>query len=292
MSRATQPVPQLHVVRDIAALRRHVSEWRAEGARIALVPTMGNLHDGHLSLVREARLRATRVVVSVFVNPSQFGPGEDLEAYPRTPEQDRTALEQVGTDLMFLPSADAIYPFGVGEMTRVSVPKLSAVLCGASRPGHFDGVTTVVCRLFNIVQPDIAVFGQKDYQQLLIVRRMVADLHLPVQVMSAPIRREADGLAMSSRNRYLDAASRAQAPALCSALQQIADAIRGGRRDFAALEAEGAAQLMTAGMRADYFAVRRAADLGMPGAAATQLVVLAAAYCGPARLIDNVLVDP
>lgn len=291
MSRAAQPVPQLQRVSDIAALRRQISDWRAEGAQIALVPTMGNLHDGHLSLVRQAREHATRVVVSVFVNPSQFGPGEDLESYPRTPEQDRAALEQVATDLMFLPSADTIYPFGVDEMTRVSVPGLSAVLCGASRPGHFDGVTTVVCRLFNIVQPDIAVFGQKDYQQLLIVRRMVADLHLPVRVLSAPIQREPDGLAMSSRNRYLDATSRAQAPALHSALQATADALRGGRRDYAALEAEGAATLMAAGMRADYFAVRRAANLGLPDAAAGPLVVLAAAYCGPARLIDNVLVD-
>lgn len=291
MSRATQPVPQLKRVADVAPLRRLVREWRTDGAKIALVPTMGNLHEGHLSLVRQAREHATRVVVSVFVNPSQFGPGEDLEAYPRTPEQDRAALETVGTDALFLPSADTIYPFGVDEMTRVSVPGLSAVLCGASRPGHFDGVTTVVCRLFNIVQPDIAVFGQKDYQQLLIVRRMVADLHLPVRVLSAPIQREPDGLAMSSRNRYLDAASRAQAPALYAALQETADALRAGRRDFAALEAEGAARLMAAGMRTDYFAVRRATDLGLPDAATGPLTVLAAAYCGPARLIDNVRVD-
>lgn len=291
MSRATQPVPQLKRVTDVAPLRRLVREWRTDGAKIALVPTMGNLHEGHLSLVRQAREHATRVVVSVFVNPSQFGPGEDLEAYPRTPEQDRAALEKVGTDLLFLPSADTVYPFGIDDMTRVSVPGLSAVLCGASRPGHFDGVTTVVCRLFNIVQPDIAVFGQKDYQQLLIVRRMVADLHLPVRVLSAPIQREPDGLAMSSRNRYLDPTSRAQAPALHSALQDTADGLRGGRRDFATLEAEGAARLMAAGMRTDYFAVRRATDLGLPDAAAGPLVVLAAAYCGAARLIDNVLVD-
>ena len=230
------------------------------------------------------------MVVSVFVNPSQFGPGEDLAAYPRTPAEDLEALQEVGADLLFLPSVDTVYPFGVAAMTRVSVPGLSAVLCGASRPGHFDGVTTVVCRLFNIVQPDIAVFGQKDYQQLLIVQRMVADLHLPVRILSAPIRREPDGLAMSSRNRYLDADGRARAPALHAALQAAADAIRAGRRDFAALEAEGAAQLMAAGMRTDYFAVRNAADLGMPDPTATRLVILGAAYCGPARLIDNVLV--
>lgn len=291
MSRAAQPAVKLTTARDVDAVRRQVGDWKAEGARIALVPTMGNLHDGHLSLVRLAREQAVRVVVSVFVNPSQFGPGEDLGAYPRTPDEDRAALEQVGADLLFLPSADTIYPFGVEAMTRVSVPGLSAVLCGASRPGHFDGVATVVCRLFNIVQPNLAVFGQKDYQQLLIVQRMVADLHLPVRILSAPIRREADGLAMSSRNRYLDADARAQAPAIHAALQSTAAAIRAGRRDFAALEAVGAARLMSAGMRTDYFAVRRAADLGVPDPTVTRVVVLAAAYCGPARLIDNIVVD-
>lgn len=252
---------------------------------------MGNLHDGHLSLVRLAREQAARVVVSVFVNPSQFGPGEDLDAYPRTPGEDRAALEKEGADLLFLPTPEVIYPFGVDAMTRVSVPGLSAVLCGASRPGHFDGVTTVVCRLFNIVQPDIAVFGQKDYQQLLIVQRMVADLHLPVRILAAPIRREADRLAMSSRNRYLVGDDRTRAPAIYGALQRAAEAIAEGRRDYAALEAAGAAEIMAAGMRPDYFAVRRAADLGMPDNTAGRLVLLAAAYCGPARLIDNVLVD-
>jgi pantoate--beta-alanine ligase len=282
---------ELRIVAEVDAVRRQVLDWRAEGGRIALVPTMGNLHDGHLSLVRLAREQARRVVVSVFVNPSQFGPGEDLEAYPRTPDEDRAALEGEGADLLFMPTPEAIYPFGVEAMTRVSVPGLSAVLCGASRPGHFDGVTTVVCRLLNIVQPDIAVFGQKDYQQLLIVQRMVTDLHLPVRIQAAPIQREADGLAMSSRNRYLQGDDRARAPAIHAALRKTVRAIGQGRRDFATLEAEGAAELMAAGMRADYFAVRRAADLGAPDSMATRLVVLAAAYCGPARLIDNVLVD-
>jgi pantoate--beta-alanine ligase len=282
---------ELRIVAEVDAVRRQVRDWRAEGGRIALVPTMGNLHDGHLSLVRLAREQARRVVVSVFVNPSQFGPGEDLEAYPRTPDEDRAALEGEGADLLFMPTPEAIYPFGVEAMTRVSVPGLSAVLCGASRPGHFDGVTTVVCRLLNIVQPDIAVFGQKDYQQLLIVQRMVTDLHLPVRIQAAPIQREADGLAMSSRNRYLQGDDRARAPAIHAALRKTVRAIGQGRRDFATLEAEGAAELMAAGMRADYFAVRRAADLGAPDSMATRLVVLAAAYCGPARLIDNVLVD-
>ena len=291
MSRAPQARRQLQSVTTVEAVRRQVDDWRTEGARIALVPTMGNLHDGHLSLVRLAREQATRVVVSVFVNPSQFGPGEDLDAYPRTPDEDLAALEQEGTDLLFLPTADTIYPFGLEAMTRVSVPGLSAVLCGASRPGHFDGVSTVVCRLFNIVQPDFAVFGQKDFQQLLIVQRMVADLHLPVRVLAAPIRREPDGLAMSSRNRYLKGEDRARAPALHEALQNIAKAIGEGRRDYALLEAEGAAQIMSAGMRVDYCAVRRAADLGMPDTTATRLALLGAAYCGPARLIDNMLVD-
>jgi pantoate--beta-alanine ligase len=281
----------LNTVRGIAELRHSVRKWRATGARVALVPTMGNLHEGHLSLVRLARGQAERVVVSVFVNPSQFGPGEDLEAYPRTPEQDRDALAREGADLMFLPSADTIYPFGIRAMTRVSVPDLSAILCGASRPGHFDGVTTVVCRLFNIVQPDLAVFGQKDFQQLLIIRRMVADLHLPLEVLSAPICRAPDGLALSSRNQYLGAGDRARAPALYSALQAAAAEVCDGRRDFAAVEAEGAARLMAAGMRPDYFAVRRAADLGTPDVTDAELVVLAAAYCGSARLIDNLRVD-
>ena len=279
----------MKICADIQQLRTQLARWRSAGEQIALVPTMGNLHAGHLSLIETARAQADRVIVSVFVNPSQFGPGEDLDAYPRTPADDQAKLSTAGADLLYLPTQQAIYPFGVKAMTRVTVPALSALLCGASRPGHFDGVTSVVCRLFNIVQPDSAVFGQKDYQQLLLIQRMVTDLHLPIRILSAPIVRADDGLALSSRKQYLSDAERAQAPALYAALQQAGRDIVGGRGDFAALEAEGAARLLAAGMRHDYFAVRQAADLAPPRAGGESLVVLAAAYCGPARLIDNIV---
>ncbi|MGI9329255.1 MAG: pantoate--beta-alanine ligase [Gammaproteobacteria bacterium] len=281
----------MKICADIQQLRAQVARWRSAGERIALVPTMGNLHAGHLSLIETARARADRVIASVFVNPSQFGPGEDLDAYPRSPADDQAKLSTAGTDLLYLPTQEAIYPFGVQAMTRVTVPELSALLCGASRPGHFEGVTSVVCRLFNIVQPDSAVFGQKDYQQLLLIQRMVTDLHLPIRILSAPIVRAEDGLALSSRNQYLGEAERAQAPALYAALQQAGRDIEGGRDDFAALEAEGAARLLAAGMRPDYFAVRRAADLAPPRAGHDSWGVLAAAYGGSARLSDNILLN-
>ena len=278
---------ELLQISGITELREQLAGWRAAGESLALVPTMGNLHAGHLSLVELARREAHRVIVSIFVNPSQFGAGEDLDAYPRTPSADRDKLSAAGVDLLFRPSAESIYPFGVGSMTRVTVPELSAILCGASRPGHFDGVTSVVCRLLNICQPDVAVFGQKDYQQLLLIRRMVADLHMPVTILAAPISRAPDGLALSSRNQYLGEGERAQATAIYAALQSTADGLAAGDRDFSRLEADGVAALLAAGLRPDYFVVRRAADLGPPGPGDRALIILAAAHCGPARLIDN-----
>jgi pantoate--beta-alanine ligase len=278
------------IAERISALREQVRDWRAAGARIGFVPTMGSLHEGHMSLLVAARQRADKVIASVFVNPLQFGPGEDFERYPRTPDDDSTLLAASGCDLLFLPGVDEIYPDGRQSATRVSVPSLSQILCGAVRPGHFDGVATVVAKLFGIVQPDLAVFGEKDYQQLAIIRRMTADLDLPVQIVSAPTVRAADGLAMSSRNRYLSAADRATAPQIYAALQEATVQIAAGQRNYSALEEQGAATLRAAGMQPDYFAIRDATTLMAPDAATREIVVLTAARLGKARLIDNLRV--
>ncbi len=276
------------VVRDREALDAALAPWRSDG--IAFVPTMGNLHDGHLALVARARELAPRVVVSIYVNPLQFGPQEDFDAYPRTLEADRARLAEVGADLVFAPLDSVMYPRPLEETTRVHVPGLSEILCGAHRPGHFDGVTTVVARLFNLVRPDHAVFGEKDYQQLLVIRRMVEDLAIPVRIHGVPTVREPDGLAMSSRNQYLSLDERARAPALYRALRTAAEALARGSEDYERLEAQGRAALEAAGFRVDYFTVRDAEDLGPPKAG-RPLVVLAAARLGRARLIDNLRVD-
>jgi pantoate--beta-alanine ligase len=267
-----------------------VARWRAEHSSLALVPTMGNLHDGHLSLARLARGLADRVVLSIFVNPTQFGEGEDFAAYPRTTEEDRARVAASGAvDALFVPEQSEIYPFGTALAVRLALPDLSRELCGASRPGHFDGVASVVCRLLNIVAPDSLVLGEKDYQQLILLEHMVADLRLPVRVVSGPVQREADGLAMSSRNRYLDAAERQRAPVLRAALEHVRDALRQGATDYGRLETEAAEALDGAGFRTDYVEVRRAADLARPNGrdSAEDLIVLAAAWLGRARLIDN-----
>lgn len=277
----------------LAALRGAVARFRAAGERVALVPTMGNLHRGHLALVARARAAAERVVVTVFVNPTQFGPGEDFATYPRTPEADAAALAAAGCDVLFLPPVAEVYAGGAAGATRVEVPGLSSILCGAFRPGHFAGVTSVVARLLNMVGPEVAIFGEKDYQQLAIIRRMVRDLHLPVRIIGLPTVREADGLALSSRNQYLTPAERVVAPRLAAVLGAVAAALAAGRRDFAALEADAVAGLAAAGFRPDYVAIRRAADLGEPVAGDADLVVLGAAWLGRARLIDNrVLTGP
>jgi pantoate--beta-alanine ligase len=272
-------------------LRRHIEQWRRAGERIAFVPTMGNLHAGHGSLISEARKHARRVVVSIFVNPLQFGPNEDYASYPRTPEDDRRMLESLGADLLFVPEVDDMYPRGQATTARVQVPELDSILCGAFRPGHFTGVATIVTKLLNLVQPDVALFGEKDYQQLMIIRRAVEDLSIPVEIVGVGTTREPDGLAMSSRNRYLSAEDRARAPAIYRELERARQAIEAGARDFDALEKAGYEALQQAGFRPDYFSIRDAETLAPPGPQARELVILTAARIGRARLIDNVRVS-
>ncbi len=281
----------LHEVSTPAEVRAWTEQRRQAGERIAFVPTMGNLHEGHLSLVRLAREYAERVVASIFVNPTQFGAGEDYGDYPRTPEEDRRLLASAGTDLLFTPSAETVYPFGEDAATRLHVPGLSEDLCGRFRPGHFDGVATVVCRLFCMVGPEVAVFGQKDYQQFLIIRRMTRDLSMPIGIVLGPTVREPDGLACSSRNRYLTESERTIAPLLHEVLEEVREALLSGERDFASLEGHALARLETNGFAPDYVGIRRAKDLALPSAGSHELVVLAAARLGRARLLDNVLVQ-
>ena len=280
----------LETCERIATLRERIAAWRRAGERVGFVPTMGNLHAGHLALVAEARRLAERVVVSIFVNPLQFGPQEDFGAYPRTLARDQELLAGAGTDLLFAPTVAAVYPRGQAEQTRVEVPGLSDILCGASRPGHFVGVATVVCKLFNMVQPDLAVFGEKDFQQLLVIRLMTLDLSLPVTIQGLATVREADGLAMSSRNGYLTAEERVRAPALYQTLRRGAERLRQGL-DIAIVEGLAGEEIAAAGFSPDYVSVRRAADLGLPQAGDRELVVLAAARLGRARLIDNVRLE-
>jgi len=269
-------------------LRALVAAWRRNGERIAFVPTMGNLHAGHGSLVGCASELADRVIVSIFVNPLQFGPNEDFAAYPRTPGEDRRVLESLQVDLLFAPEVADIYPRGQESTARVHVPVIEDILCGAFRPGHFMGVATVVTKLLNIVQPDVAVFGEKDYQQLLIIRRATLDLCMPVEIVGVPTTREPDGLAMSSRNRYLSAQERAVAPVIHTELERARAAIESGSNDFAAIVRRGAETLQKAGFRPDYFEIRDARTLDEPSTQSRELVVLTAARIGRARLIDNV----
>ncbi len=279
----------MEIVTTIAAVRERVRRWHQERRRIAFVPTMGNLHAGHLSLMEAARRHGDRFVASLFVNPMQFGPNEDFAHYPRTPREDERMLASAGCDLMFMPDVAEIYPKGYAASTRIAVPELSSILCGEFRPGHFEGVATVVAKLFNIVEPDLAVFGEKDYQQLTIIRRMVADLCMPVEILGAPTVRESDGLAMSSRNQYLTAEERRIAPRIFAELKGAAARLEAGAADYAAIERAGREALAAAGFRPDYFSVR-ARDLSTPAPGARELVVLTAARLGRARLIDNVQV--
>jgi pantoate--beta-alanine ligase len=280
----------LDTVTTIAAVREHVRAWRRQGLRVAFVPTMGNLHAGHVSLIEAARRHGDRFVASIFVNPMQFGPNEDFAHYPRTPLQDARMLAAAGCSLMFSPEASEIYPHGAERATRVEVPGLSRILEGEFRPGFFEGVCTVVAQLFHIVEPDVAVFGEKDFQQLTTIRRMVTDLCMPVEIIGAPTVRDADGLAMSSRNQYLTAPERALAPAIHATLLSAAQRLAAGDAEFASIERAGVQALEHAGLRPDYFAVRDAASLSPPLAGARELVVLTAARLGKARLIDNVQV--
>jgi pantoate--beta-alanine ligase len=276
----------MHTATTIAALRERLAPWRRAGGRIALVPTMGNLHAGHLHLVEAGRECADRVVVSVFVNPIQFGESEDYASYPRTLEEDARKLRGQNADLLFSPQPTEVYP--EGSQTVVEVRELNRTLCGQFRPVHFDGVATVVCKLLNMAQPDVALFGEKDFQQLLVIRRMVADLNIPVEIVGVPTVRAADGLALSSRNDYLSASERRLAPALYRSLCAAKEAIEAGSRDFRQIEQVQLAVLRQAGFSPDYFSVRRRNDLLPAADQDVALVILAAAWLGRARLIDNV----
>lgn len=278
-------------VETIDALRHTVAVWRNNGERIAFVPTMGNLHDGHLALIDEAKRDADRTVASIFVNPLQFGEGEDFDTYPRTPDEDSSQLASRSVDLLFAPPVEVIYQRAQQQQTRVEVPGVSHILDGEFRPGFFIGVATVVCKLFNMVQPDIAVFGEKDYQQLHIIRRMVEDLQMPIEIAASPTVRESDGLAMSSRNNYLDTRQRQIAPLIYRCLLQTADALQRGKGDRRQLEQAAAATLEDAGFVVDYYTVRNADTLDPANADEKKLVILTAARLGGTRLIDNIIVS-
>lgn len=278
------------VVQTKQELEEQLAEWRQQGDHVALVPTMGNLHAGHVSLVELAREHAERVVVSVFVNPTQFGDDEDFEEYPRTLEKDTRRLKTVSADLIFAPSVETMYPFGLKDATTVSVPRITENFCGKSRPGHFDGVTTVVARLFGLIRPDVAIFGQKDYQQQLVIRHMSLDLSLPIKIVTAETVRDTDGLALSSRNLYLTPEERATAPMLHKILNVVGDELQSGKRNYDELEAASIARLADAGFDVDYFSIRRAENLEMPDRDCDELVILVAARLGNARLIDNTVV--
>ncbi|MEE1869292.1 pantoate--beta-alanine ligase [Pseudomonas auratipiscis] len=277
----------MNTVKTVRELRAAVARARSEGKRIGFVPTMGNLHSGHAALVTKAAQRVDFVVASIFVNPLQFGPSEDLDKYPRTLTADQEKLLQAGCHLLFAPTVEEMYPDGMNGQTRVSVPQLSEGLCGASRPGHFEGVATVVSKLFNMVQPDLAVFGQKDFQQLAVIRALVRDLNMPIQIIGEPTVRAEDGLALSSRNGYLNETQRETAPALYRLLSEMAKAIQQGQRDYPALIAQGQAQLAQAGFRPDYLEIRQALTLRPATAEDRDLVILVAAVLGATRLIDN-----
>ncbi len=282
----------LPVVRSVARLRAHVSAWRERGETVALAPTMGALHAGHVSLVRLGKVQADRVVASVFVNPRQFGAGEDFEAYPRGEQADAERLTEARCDLMYAPTPDEMYPAGFA--TTVSVGGVSQGLCGGARPGHFDGVATVVSKLLIQAAPDIAIFGEKDYQQLQVIRRLARDLDLGVRILGAPIARAPDGLALSSRNAYLDEAQRAVAPRLHLVLREAVRALAEGA-PVQRVEAGARAALLHAGFdRVDYVEVRGGKDLAPcgPGRLVAPARVLAAAHLGRTRLIDNLAAEP
>ncbi|MCF2947452.1 pantoate--beta-alanine ligase [Paraglaciecola aquimarina] len=281
----------MKLISDITDLRIIRRTWQDDRKMIAFVPTMGNLHQGHLNLVREAKKHADIVVVSIFVNPMQFGPDEDLDAYPRTLENDKSQLEALGVDALFMPKASDIYARGLEQQTFVEVPGLSYMICGASRPGHFRGVATIVCKLFNMVQPNLAYFGEKDFQQLQVIKAMVTDLSMNLKVFGVPTTREEDGLAMSSRNQYLTDVERKLAPTLYKKMQALTAEIKLGRRDFTRLTAEYKQQLAELGFNPDYLEIRSSESLLQPSHEDTHLVLLAAAFLGKTRLIDNLQIS-
>lgn len=281
----------MQTVETISALRALVARARSEQKKVALVPTMGNLHDGHIALIHCARQRADFVVASIFVNPLQFGANEDLANYPRTPDADREKLVNAGCDVLFAPAVEQIYPDGMLNQAIVNVPQVSEGLCGSARPGHFDGMATVVIKLLNIVQPDVAVFGEKDYQQLAVIRSMVRNLNMLTDIVGAPTIRAADGLALSSRNGYLSEQQRRIAPVLYASLKEMAASIRELHRVDESLLQACRQRMIDAGVNVDYFEIRNAQDLAPAREGAAHLVLLVAARIGTTRLIDNLTVD-
>ena len=279
------------IIETLPLLRQQIRRLRMEGKRVALVPTMGNLHEGHMKLVDEAKARADVVVVSIFVNPMQFDRPEDLARYPRTLQEDCEKLNKRKVDLVFAPSVKEIYPNGTETHTYVDVPGLSTMLEGASRPGHFRGVSTIVSKLFNLVQPDIACFGEKDFQQLALIRKMVADMGFDIEIVGVPIMRAKDGLALSSRNGYLTAEQRKIAPGLYKVLSSIADKLQAGERDLDEIIAIAGQELNEKGFRSDDIQIRDADTLLEVSENSKRAVILVAAWLGDARLIDNKLVE-
>ncbi len=280
----------MRILNTVAELRAQVREWKRDGQRVGFVPTMGNLHAGHFALIELAKQHADRIVASVFVNPTQFGPNEDFARYPRTIDADAEGLSAHGCDALFAPPVSEMYPEGAANAVMVRVPGITTILDGAHRPGHFDGVATVVARLFNMAQPDVAVFGQKDYQQLQVIRYLVRDLSFPIEIIAAPTSRADDGLALSSRNQYLSAAERAIAPEIQLILLAMRDAVRAGQ-PLAMIAAEAAKRLTESGFVVDYVAIHRV-DLAAPAPDEhAGLVALIAARLGQTRLIDNLLLD-
>ncbi len=281
----------MQTIKNKAKIRATTQRWKSEGEIVAFVPTMGNLHEGHLKLIDSARQHASKVVVSIFVNPTQFAAGEDIDNYPRTLEQDSTLLAERGADLLFAPDNGEVYDTTLDDQTVVEVPGLSTLLCGQTRPGHFVGVTTVVAKLFNIVQPDVAIFGEKDFQQLFLIKKMVIDLDYPIKIIGVETVREPSGLAMSSRNNYLSDQQRQQAALVYQRLQGMLASLQAGQQDFRKLEENAAKILERDGFSVDYVSIRRSKDLQEASAGDTQLVILTAARLGPARLIDNIKLE-
>jgi pantoate--beta-alanine ligase len=279
------------IIETLPQLRLQIRRWRQEGKRIALVPTMGNLHDGHMTLVEEAKAAADIVVVSIFVNPMQFDRPDDLARYPRTLQEDCEKLNRRKVDLVFAPAPADVYPKGLDSQTFVDVPGISTILEGASRPGHFRGVATIVSKLFNLVQPDVACFGEKDYQQLALIRKMVADMGYDIDIVGVATVRAKDGLALSSRNGYLTAEQRKIAPGLAKVMNSLADKLRAGERDTEEMLAIAAVELNEKGFRSDDLQIRDADTLLELNAESKRAVILMAAWLGQARLIDNIQVD-
>ena len=275
----------------VAALRALVAEWRSQKQTIGFVPTMGNLHAGHRSLVARARARCDRVIVSIFVNPTQFAANEDFGDYPRTLEEDKHILVEEGADALFLPTVETLYPQGLEDTTKVIIAGLNNELCGAHRDGHFDGVLTVVNKFLNILAPDILFLGEKDFQQLFVVRQMVAELMIPVEVVGVPTYREDDGLAMSSRNRYLGESKREVASALFKTLSEIKQSLLEGSNEFEELESKGRKKIKKAGFKPDYIEIRRQGDMKRAEPGDKELVILGAGKLGKARLIDNITLN-